>query len=541
MRKIIALCCLIGILLLSACAPVADPSGTTTSSSATTATTTENTTVSTDDTAWSDTTWSDDLSWTDVTDATDAVVPDDGDGDETVYNEVIPVGNTANLLNPIEGGADAEADALREEILNTEENYTITGTTYYVSPNGDDYNDGTSPETAWKTCDGVIVNRYLLKAGDAVLFERGGIYRRTSPIVTVSGVTYGAYGEGDKPAIYGSSTNYSWGTSWEPSRRKNVWKITMYTAEAGIIVFDHGEAVGDRKLHGLNELEENGDFYHNTETSTLYLYLDKGYPNVVYKDIEIGTREGVFVVPTGSQNVTIDNITIKYAALFGVDVNQDTKGFTMTNCETGWIGGASTVDGTFMLGNGIQFWCNTEDATVENCWFYQIFDAGITPQCSWDDASVYKNLVFRNNLIEYCTYPFEWFDRDSAALWDNLVFEDNILRFSGFAWCGSRPDTPAVSLFVGWNFNYDTIGSISIRNNIFDTSNNNLVYWYQTNGGTTHENVTISGNSFYQKANPTGNAIWYAGNGQRKATNQAELEAAVATFDPNPKVVKWLS
>lgn len=52
---------------------------------------------------------------------------------------------------------------------------TYTGTAYYVSNNGDDGNDGLSPETAWSTLD--RVNNASLKYGDAVFFERGGIWR----------------------------------------------------------------------------------------------------------------------------------------------------------------------------------------------------------------------------------------------------------------------------------------------------------------------------------------------------------------------------
>ena len=45
-----------------------------------------------------------------------------------------------------------KADALREEILSTPNMEIPTGSTvYYLSPNGNDNNDGRSPATAWKT------------------------------------------------------------------------------------------------------------------------------------------------------------------------------------------------------------------------------------------------------------------------------------------------------------------------------------------------------------------------------------------------------
>lgn len=100
-----------------------------------------------------------------------------------------------------EGNAKvAEVDKLAEErknaILATESDYsTITGTKYYVSPNGDDNNDGTSPETAWKTINKAV--KSPLKAGDGILLERGGVWREK--FTARQGITYSAYGEGAKP------------------------------------------------------------------------------------------------------------------------------------------------------------------------------------------------------------------------------------------------------------------------------------------------------------------------------------------------------
>ena len=539
MRKIIALCCLLGVLLLSACGPTGQPTSTTT-----TDTTTTDTTIMTDDTSWSDTDWSDDFQEPVISDWYDDDYTSDDDYSPAIeYVEVLPDVDDYALATPQTGGSDAEAAVLREEILNTKDQLgEITGVTYYVSAeHGNDNNDGLSPETAWQTCDALVINSYMIQSGDAILFERGGVYRRTSPIEVVSGVTYAAYGEGYKPRIYGSSTNYAWGTQWEPSRRQYVWKINLYSREAGMLVFNHGEAFGIPKYFGLNELQQNGDFYHNVDESILYLYLDKGYPNVVYEDIEIGTRENVFTIPDYTENVTFDNLCVKYAGLFTFDVQTATDGLRFTNLEIGWVGGCRYGDTAYGLGNGIQFWGDTYNALVENCWIYQIYDTGITPQGVTTEHT-YKNLVFRKNLIEYCNYSIEVFDHKTSSKWDGLVIEDNIMRFAGYGWLSPRPDRSySVSHYNGWTYLYDELpgDGITICNNIFDCSIQNLVYWTGTDYGT--KGLTISGNSFYQKANAQNKALAFGTAGQQYATNQAELEAAVAIMDPNPKTVKWLS
>lgn len=452
---------------------------------------------------------------------------------------ILKVENAAHLLNPMSGGADAEAESLRQEILNTKDTLVVTGTTYYVSPSGDDKNNGTSPETAWKTIDGVSSNKELLQPGDAVLFERGYVYRRKAPLYVKNGVSYGAYGEGEKPAIYGSAENYAL-SSWQQGDQPNVWTLSLSTREAGIVVFDHGAGAGMPKFFGVDELVKNGDFYHDFANAVFYMYLDKGNPADVYESIEIGTRDSIMVTETDAVDVTVDNLTFKYAGLFAFYAAERSRNIRITNCEFGWVGGCRFMKTKVGLGNGISFWMDTADALVENCWIYQCYDAGITPQGV--TGAVYKNLVFRKNLIEFCCYSIETFDRVSTSVWDGLIIEDNVMRFAGYGFLKAeeRPDvSPAVAHMVGWNLNYDELPGkgVVIRNNIFDCSACNLVFWH---GKTYTSGLDISGNSFYQTANKTGKAMHFAENGQQFATNQEEFETAVRSFDPAPKHIKWL-
>lgn len=454
--------------------------------------------------------------------------------------EAVPEREALPKWYPHHGGADAEAEALKQEILNTKDTLVITGTTYYVSPNGDDANDGTSPETAWRTTGAVIAHRDLLKAGDAVLFERGYVYRCSATINAVSGVTYAAYGEGEKPALYGSAANYALHT-WKPTDEENIWQLPLDTVEAGIIVFNHGVATGTPKYYGVDELLKNGDFHHDLENHVLYMYLDKGNPASVYDDIEIGTRATIFQALRDTVDVTVDNLAFKYAGLFAIIGQERTRNLRVTNCELGWVGGCRFMKGKVGLGNAISYWKDTEGALVENCWIYQCYDAGITPQ-GVTEPHTYKNLVFRKNLIEYCNYSIEVFDRNNESVWDGLVIEDNIMRFAGYGFlpANARPDSRVgVAHFLGWTWNYDEFPGkgVTICNNIFDCSARNMVFW---SGKTYESGLVISGNSFYQKANATGKAMLFAEYGQREATNQEELEAAVREFDPNAKTIKWL-
>ncbi len=81
----------------------------------------------------------------------------------------------------------------------------LRAATYHVAADGDDAHDGLSPQKAWRSLD--RVNAADLKPGDKVLFKRGDQWR--GQLLPRSGseagpVTYGAYGEGEKPALLGS-------------------------------------------------------------------------------------------------------------------------------------------------------------------------------------------------------------------------------------------------------------------------------------------------------------------------------------------------
>lgn len=79
------------------------------------------------------------------------------------------------------------------------------GATYYVSGDGSDSSDGTSPQSAWATLD--KVNATALRPGDSVSFRRGDIF--SGGLVVGRGgtsrlkITLNAYGSGNLPVITG--------------------------------------------------------------------------------------------------------------------------------------------------------------------------------------------------------------------------------------------------------------------------------------------------------------------------------------------------
>lgn len=477
-----------------------------------------------------------------VLDNGNSSAPSDPEANSLMKDEIIPKGNTSILLRDVKGGADAEADALRNKIVNTKDELAISGTKYYISSKtGDDSNDGLTPETAWQTADAATLNSFLLKEGDAVLFERGCVFRPTSQIFCKTGVTYGAYGKGDKPIIYGSVRNYSYPGLWTPSNKKNVWKMTLALEDAGILVFEHGKFVGCKKT-GLLSVNENYDFYHNVSENTFYLYLDKGRPNQVHKDIEIGTRRSVFTLISGVSDVRIDNICIKYVGSHAIQNIADQKNVVITNCEIGWVGGSYMEDGKeTRYGNGIQFWYDASNCLVNNCWIYQVYDTGLTFQGPED--SIFENVDFTNNLIEYTCMAVEtWvgsgrYGKPLTGYVKDCDIVGNILRFSGYEWSAAqRPNAVLTAFINAGNEGSYNIKSMSIKNNIFDRT----TYYYYKFSKNDASNVVLGNNTYYGQIGKVASSVLFCNEDDLvNVTDFDSFKEAILKIEGNPQKIAW--
>ena len=235
---------------------------------------------------------------------------------KTDFYEIKPVIDGSNLATNYKGYAEKERNERLNEILNTpntEEFYELKGRVYYVSTKGNNANDGLSPEKPIQTLD--AVNGLFLEPGDAVLFERGCLWRMFEAFPVKSGITYGSYGEGRKPMFYGSPKNFAQ-EIWKPSKKKNVWQISYMYAYPAHAIFNQGEEHGYRKL-SIGALEKNTDFYLDESTATLYIYCDRGNPADIWKSIEVGQENAIARLSTGAKNVVFDNLAFRYSAGMG--------------------------------------------------------------------------------------------------------------------------------------------------------------------------------------------------------------------------------
>ena len=398
-----------------------------------------------------------------------------------------------------------------EEIRNTKSDITVTGTTYYVSSSdGDDNNDGLSPEKPWKTLQKVTRSENILKAGDAVLFKRGDLWRER--VTFCGGVTYSAYGEGEKPRFYGSPENGADPKKWTlVEGTDSIWVYETPLTDVGLVVLNadmEGTKWTDKEVPDLRdgeffcrgsnytkvfdfktELDKNGDFFSDIRTSNnrvqtgkLYLRCEEGNPGKVYKSIEFNTANNIITV--SGDNVVIDNICVKYGGCHGIG-SGSRKYLTVQNCEIGWIGGGIQYyggqNGVVLFGNGVEIYGSAENYTVDNCYVYQCYDAGVTHQIDGGTGSyVMNDIRYSNNVIEDCIYNIEHFIIDSddgsgVRTGKNVLIKDNILRREGYGFGITRPNGNGSAHIRGVGKNQYEPGTFVVENNVFDRGSNVLI------------------------------------------------------------------
>lgn len=357
-----------------------------------------------------------------------------------------------------------KADTFKNGILNSTADYSSAKRVFYVSQNGSDTNNGTSPEKAWKT----LGKANMAPSGSVILIECGYVYR--GYFGTASGLTYSHYGDVSKglPIFNGSRQNYADATLWQKTEYENVWECTLKFNNVGIIAFDHdytqvgdydalvGKMLFDRTDPTLNQkdLDEDLEFYCNTKRSgqredKLYVYSAGGNPGERFSSIEIG--ENISCIGL-SDNVVIDGVRVMYSG--GVAVGSGgLRGATVKNCVLEWIGGSKlSEDSTY--GNAIQVYGYAINCTFDHNWCYQIYDCGITIQhtSAGTDNIIMQNVSISDNLLEYCYWGIEYWNQKSDSHqteFENIRIDGNHIRFTGYGWGG-------VKLRYGW------YGSVSL-------------------------------------------------------------------------------
>ncbi|MBQ7821470.1 MAG: S-layer homology domain-containing protein [Clostridia bacterium] len=471
---------------------------------------------------------------------------------------------------------NAMTDARIEAIKNSPTEVTVTGTKYYVAANGDDADDGLTPETAWQTIN--KVNSVKFNEGDGVFFKRGDSFRTTVPLKS-HGITLSAYGSGAKPKII-ASVDASGADKWLETEYENVWVysdvLDASSRDVGTIVFDGGRAWGikvswtkgdirvdnglvsngkdepyevdDPEFIDHRDLQGNLEFYHSWFDDHLYLYCKDGNPGDVFTSIEI--VDNGHGISMGS-NTVIDNLEVFGAGSHGIG-GGTVKNVLVQNCVLSWIGGSIQGDSgpgnTTRYGNAVESYGSSDNFTIRNCYATQVYDCCWTAQIQ--GPGTFNNIKFYGNVAEYSNTGLEVWQEGGTI--SNMDLYDNITRYDGYGWSHQRPnkggdifknDKPGTPYNDG-NFFYGGFGGAStkfvnnhVRNNInfITASTGHALRATGTEQYNFHDNIYVNStdkNIGSIAANPGrgSGALWWP-----KFTEENVLKAVKTGFEQGSK------
>lgn len=250
---------------------------------------------------------------------------------------------------------------------------------------------------------------------------------------------------------------------------------TTLTFSGGNTAYPLGKDWGYFVQNDKRTLDQFGEWYYDTKTSTFYMYF--GTENTINHTIKTATLNSLIVLGRGITNIQIENLFLNGSnntAIYGLGYNHNSK---IENCNISLTGhnGINTFESNdIRINNSIIENCNDNAISLkDNCESTyignnEIKNIGLFPgmgQALWESA---KAIYLRGN--------------------DNAIVEYNRIKNSGFS---------------GIHFSGN---SITIRNNFIDTFGNikEDCGGIQYGGGSTYSNMKILNNILLNGLGSTG-------------------------------------
>lgn len=333
---------------------------------------------------------------------------------------------------------------------------TILGRTFYVSPTGNDSNNGTSPSTPWQSIAKVIATP--LTATDGVLFQRGGTfylpntgYPRIDITPTPNGTNrllFGAYGTGQKPII--TNTKILNNPAGWVLNSTNVWRIQLTnpaTHSGWTSAFTENSCnIGHlsvdgvtyaRKMTSVAALVNNWDFYSDNAN---YLYVRAtANPTTLASNILAAPDARTFWM---ASNTEYCGLEVSHTGGHAWVARGGINNVKITFCRAKEIGGSFLIgfgNNDVRYGNGMEISAGSSNWTVEDNEINNCYDAGFSFQ---GDNANFTNVFLRRNAFNLCSFQLELYATGATA-YTNVVIENNTFTDGGFgAYAAARP-TPS--------------------------------------------------------------------------------------------------
>ncbi|MCL6589047.1 MAG: right-handed parallel beta-helix repeat-containing protein [Firmicutes bacterium] len=285
----------------------------------------------------------------------------------------------------------------------------------------------------------------------------------------------------------------------------------LISSDVGNIIFDNGRECGI-KIFPAPDLDAPNEFWYDAAKQRVVIYSERN-PALCYKSIELALLKGVITV-SDKKNIIIEDLALKYSGSFGVK-NDNVRNIVIRNCDISYIGGSLMpyLGKIVRYGNGIQFWGDAIDCTVENCRLWEIYDVGLTNQNL--GVKTHRNIFYRNNIIWNCEQSFSYWNRPERSITENIIFENNLCVNAGTTWGHEQrlyydPKDPAPKYdpygrHLGLYVNLAQTSNFIIRNNLFYVADETCIYQQKPWNGL---NQFILDHNFYYQPQEKRLAYW---------------------------------
>lgn len=316
------------------------------------------------------------------------------------------------------------------------------------------------------------VNALPLAPGDAVLFQRGGLWR--GQLRVRSGkpghpVTYGAFGDGPAPIIQPSRPGDGPGR-WR-QEGDAVWSAdTAATADVGNVILDHGDDGCLFRRQDVASLQRDRDYFFDASTGRVFVKSESGNPGLRWRSVEFAEKIHA-IDECMMHDVVFEGLAVRYTAAHGFG-GGGVKRIAIRDCDISWVGGGylyvDTLGNGVRYGNGIEFWGGAEDALVEGCRVSECWDAGLTNQSN-EPGSVQRNIVWRGNEVSRCEYSYEFWHQGKGGTTSEIRLEGNRFSDAGGGWGHRQRWNPNAAHLMLYDTTMDTPAFV-IRDNVFSRS-----------------------------------------------------------------------
>jgi parallel beta-helix repeat protein len=348
------------------------------------------------------------------------------------------------------------------------------GAKYYVdATNGNDGNDGRSPEKAWGSIAKVNVSHFL--PGDVILFKRGEIWRETlTPRrsgTRENSIIFGAYGMGNVPVISGADDITGPDFKWELSRKgtHEYYLVALGGGAPGMkepnLVWVNGRKV-EKEFAGF--LHNHGwDWFDNDNLGfkTIYVRDNSGDPDETGVLIEVAQRNSV-VHCKDLSHVTFENLEIRQGngAWNGVFDIRNSSFITIRNCSI--HSGNYAVLYIYHENGPASCRSNTvESSTIYGCYRDPSKDGAVIKLDKTDYNIIKNSKIYRSNNKT---------TSDVITVWesDHNIIEQNEIYGPAYNGIYVRPN--ADSNIIRYNsIHHITSDGIQVREN----SHHNEIYY----------------------------------------------------------------